>query len=181
MVEFGRQTRTLHTSSSNSVFSILMHSSLLHTATTHRHPLSWKLPEKESIIPSGRRKLFFKSVIAYSSLGTSLDCCESDGNGRPRHVSPIRLPFVIRSPAKVSRFLWDGDCLQLVSVDGGGGTSSFELDSNGFLKLFRICSFAVRDFLIPQQVAENYMDYVKWKFLHRVFSSALQVLATQVY
>ncbi|XP_054824695.1 protein root UVB sensitive 4 isoform X2 [Prosopis cineraria] len=35
------------------------------------------------------------------------------------------------------------------------------------------------DFLIPQQVADSYMDYVKWKFLHRVFSSALQVLATQ--
>ncbi|XP_028799198.1 protein root UVB sensitive 4 isoform X2 [Neltuma alba] len=35
------------------------------------------------------------------------------------------------------------------------------------------------DFLIPQQVADSYMDYVRWKFLHRVFSSALQVLATQ--
>lgn len=158
--------------------------SALHTATTHRHSLSWKLPEtypiaKESI-PSSR-KLFFKPVTAYSSLRTSVDC-ESDGGVEkgPRPLSPVRLPFVIRSPAKVSRYFWDGDCLQLVSVDGGASSFEFDFD-NGFRKLFGICSFAVRDFLIPQQVAENYMDYVKWKFLHRVFSSALQVLATQVY
>ncbi|KAM3711737.1 hypothetical protein ACB098_01G131900 [Castanea mollissima] len=43
----------------------------------------------------------------------------------------------------------------------------------------RLCSSAVRDFFIPKQVSGNYMDYVKWKLLHRVFSSALQVLATQ--
>ncbi|KAF7825728.1 protein root UVB sensitive 4 isoform X1 [Senna tora] len=159
--------------------------SAFRTATTLPHPLSWKLPEsysiaKESSIPNSRKQFFKPVITTYSSLRTSVDC-ESDGGGveeGPRGVSPVRLPFVIRSPAKVSRYLWDGDCLQLVSVDGGASSFEFEFES-GFRKLFRICSFAVRDFFIPQQVAENYLDYVKWKFLHRVFSSALQVLATQ--
>ncbi|WKA12740.1 hypothetical protein VitviT2T_030097 [Vitis vinifera] len=32
---------------------------------------------------------------------------------------------------------------------------------------------------IPQKVSGNYKNYVKRKFLHRVFRSAFQVLATQ--
>ncbi|GMY19347.1 protein root UVB sensitive 4-like, partial [Fagus crenata] len=88
--------------------------------------------------------------------------------------------------------------LQLVRVDGGassfsfdfddgfrkmfrlGGASSFLFDFNdGFRKMFRLCGSAFRDFFILKQVSGNYMDYVKWKFLQRVFSLALQVLATQ--
>ncbi|KAJ6733016.1 RUS1 FAMILY PROTEIN C16ORF58 [Salix koriyanagi] len=57
-----------------------------------------------------------------------------------------------------------------------GVQGSFPLDfEDAFRKLVRV----IKDFLIPKQVPENYMGYVKWKFLHRVFSSALQVLATQ--
>lgn len=69
--------------------------------------------------------------------------------------------------------------MQLVSVDGGASSFRFESDDQ-FRKLFKICSLTVRDFFIPKQVSGNYMGYVKWKFLHRLFSSALQVLATQV-
>ena len=69
--------------------------------------------------------------------------------------------------------------LQLVRVDGGASSFSFDFD-DGFQKMFKLCGLAFRDFFIPRQVSGNYMDYVKWKFLHRVFSSALWVLATQV-
>ena len=69
--------------------------------------------------------------------------------------------------------------MQLVCVDGGVSSFSFDFD-DGFQKMFRLCSSAVQDFFIPKQVSGNYMDHVKWKLLHRVFSSALQVLATQV-
>ncbi|KAI9107178.1 hypothetical protein K1719_021787 [Acacia pycnantha] len=121
----------------------------LHTAWPCCHHLSWKHPRtcylsNELILNCS--KLFFKPVTAYSSLRTHLDS-ESDGGVEkgPHSTLPVSLPFVIRSPTKVSR---------------------------------RCCS-VIRDFLIPQQVADSYMDYVRWKFLHRVFSSALQVLATQ--
>lgn len=153
--------------------------SSLHTSSTNRHHLSVKLPSTCTLSNEFRinnSKLYFKPVTAYSSLRTCLDS-EPDGGGNEE----ISLPFVIRSSTKVSRYLWDGACLRMVSVDGGSSLSSCKkFDSeNDLHKLWRICCFTVRDFLIPQQVADCYIDFVKWKFLHRVFSSALQVLATQ--
>ena len=87
--------------------------------------------------------------------------------------------MVIRRSGSVFRYFWDGNRLQLACVDGGVSSFSFDFD-DGFQKMFRLCSSAVQYFFIPKQVSGNYMDYVKWKLLHRVFSLALQVLATQV-
>ncbi|KAL3526721.1 hypothetical protein ACH5RR_011377 [Cinchona calisaya] len=92
-----------------------------------------------------------------------------------------RLPIVIRDSGSVLRYFWDGSGLKLVSLDG----NSFSLwDSclnfeDAARKLARICGSALRNFFLPREVSGNYLEYVKWKFLHRVFSSALQVLATQ--
>ncbi|MCI66391.1 UPF0420 protein, partial [Trifolium medium] len=84
----------------------------------------------------------------------------------------VRLPFVIRSSTKVTRFFWNGSCLELVTVGGGGGGGG-SADEDNDDGLFRVFGCIVRDFFIPREVTENYMDYVKWKLLHRVFSSAL--------
>ena len=157
---------------------------ILHTATNCHHPTLWPLLGTSSatkkLVPSNR-KLFFKEVTAYSSLKTSFDY-ESDGSTEegPEPASAVCLPFVIHSSTKVSRCFWDGEYLKLVSVDGSASSFNFNSD-NGFHKIFKICSLVVRDFFIPRQVTENYMDYVRWKFLHRIFSSSLQVLATQVH
>lgn len=86
--------------------------------------------------------------------------------------------MVIRRSGSVSRYLWDGEDLKLVSLDGSA--FSFDDFEDGFRKLFRICSGSIRNFFLPREISGNYLEYVKWKFLHRVFSSALQVLATQV-
>ncbi|GMI86436.1 ROOT UV-B SENSITIVE 4 [Hibiscus trionum] len=91
--------------------------------------------------------------------------------------NPTKLPVVIRRHGKVLRYFWDGNRVRLLSLDGGGSSGAsfcFNLD-----KVAEASSLAVRNFFIPKQVSENYIGYVKWKFLHRVFSSALQVLATQ--
>jgi hypothetical protein len=71
--------------------------------------------------------------------------------------------------------------LELLCVDEEEDDStSFCLGlDDGFWKLIRLTSSAAKDFFLPKQVSDNYISYVKWKFLHRVFSSALQVLATQ--
>ncbi|XP_061367025.1 protein root UVB sensitive 4 [Gastrolobium bilobum] len=151
----------------------------LHIATIHPHPISWNLlgthPTTKESIPSNQN-LFLRRVLACSSLRTSFNCDSNGGveKGLPP-TSPIRLPFVVRSPTKVSRFFWNGGCLQLVSVDGSAASSDVDFD----VTLFRVCGSVVKDFFIPRQVSGNYMDYVKWKLLHRIFSSALQVLATQ--
>ena len=96
-------------------------------------------------------------------------------------TSPTLLPVVIRQSDGVSRYFWDGNDLKLVSVDGKPVYfDSFDDLRDGCRRLFRSCSLCVRNFLLPREINENYLEYVKWKFLHRVFSSALQVLATQV-
>ncbi|CAL5192017.1 unnamed protein product [Lathyrus oleraceus] len=146
----------------------------LQKPTNFTHPVSWNLlrnnPTSKRSKPN-YKNLKFKRVQVFSSLRTSLDCVSSDG-GVEKGLQPIRLPFVVRSPTKVTRFFWNGGCLELVVVDGGSGCS----DEDG---LVRVVGSVVRDFFIPRDVTENYMDYVKWKLIHRVFSSALQVLATQ--
>lgn len=82
---------------------------------------------------------------------------------------------MVRGPTEVSRFFWSGNCLQeAVTVDGARGRGR-GADVDFADRLVR----AVWGFFIPRRVAGNYVEYVKWKLLHRVFSSALQVLATQ--
>ncbi|KAL6499215.1 Protein root UVB sensitive 4 [Orobanche hederae] len=94
----------------------------------------------------------------------------------------LNLPVAIRHSGTVSRYFWDGKELKLVAVDGMNAFSLSEFSSNfgdGMRKLGKVCLDAVRNFFLPREISENYLEYVKWKFLHRVFSSALQVLATQ--
>lgn len=99
----------------------------------------------------------------------------------PSPTSPTPLPVIIHHSDGVSRYFWDGNDLKLVSVDGNRFCfDSFDDIEDGFRRLFRSCRLGVRNFLFPRKINENYLEYVKWKFLHRVFSSALQVLATQV-
>ncbi|KAF8051830.1 hypothetical protein N665_1662s0003 [Sinapis alba] len=116
------------------------------------------------------------------SLRTSIDF-EQEGASKevvPSNVTR-RLPIVIKSSGRVSRYFLKGDSLELVCIDEDDDTTSFSprrLDIE-FLKLIKLSSLAAKDFFIPKQVSDSYISYVKWKFLHRVFSSALQVLATQ--
>ncbi|GMY27445.1 protein root UVB sensitive 4-like [Fagus crenata] len=101
----------------------------------------------------------------------------------PEPASPSRLLVVmrlqlVRVDGDASSFLFDfNDGFRKMFKLGGALSFSFDFD-DGFRKMFRLCGSAFRDFFIPKQVSGNYMDYVKWKFLHRVFSLALQVLAT---
>ncbi|CAA0814338.1 Protein root UVB sensitive 4 [Striga hermonthica] len=94
----------------------------------------------------------------------------------------LNLPVVIRRSGRVSGYFWDGKELKLASVDEINvlSLSNSSLNFEGEMrKLSRVCVSAVRNFFLPREVSDNYLEYVKWKFLHRVFSSALQVLATQ--
>ncbi|KAL1219080.1 Protein root UVB sensitive 4 [Cardamine amara subsp. amara] len=123
----------------------------------------------------------FSSRKYAKSLRTSIDF-EHQGISKEELVvlSNVtrRLPIVIKRSGKVSRYLVKEDSLELLCVDDDTTSFGFGFD-DGFLKLIKLLSSVVKDFFIPKQVNENYISYVKWKFLHRVFSSALQVLATQ--
>ncbi|XP_015890090.2 protein root UVB sensitive 4 isoform X1 [Ziziphus jujuba] len=159
-----------------------MQSSFYTPTNTHHLPIPWKIPETQfttqKCVPKTRKRPF-RAFNITNSLRTSIGYEPEETVGKePGHTKECRLPVVIQRSGKVSRYFWDGGSLQLVGVDGGATSFSFDFD-DGFRRLYRICTMAVRDFFIPKKVSDNYMDYVKWKFLHRVFSSALQVLATQ--
>ncbi|KAL9464386.1 hypothetical protein AB3S75_002064 [Citrus x aurantiifolia] len=149
-------------------------------SSSHQFQLPWKYAKPPQCI-SKTLKFTSKKTLTFAanSLRTSINYePEESLNKGPEPAGPTKLPVVVRGSGRVSRYFWDGNCLQLISVDGGASSFRFESDDQ-FRKLFKICSLTVRDFFIPKQVSGNYMGYVKWKFLHRLFSSALQVLATQ--
>lgn len=142
---------------------------------SHHFQTPWTIHRTRLTTPKPTPKFLTLSTTNSRSLRTSIDCePEESLGGEPP------LPVVVHSSGRVSRYSWDGDGLRLVGVDGRS-TVSFGLDfDEGFRGLGRACRLGVRDFFIPKNVSESYLEYVKWKFLHRIFSSALQVLATQV-
>ncbi|KAK4601173.1 hypothetical protein RGQ29_010652 [Quercus rubra] len=149
-----------------------MQSTFYTAYNSHHFPPPWKSLEPNCItsksIPYYKPQNRFKTLTLTNLLRIPLgyepeEDIELLPRPKPKPAPPSRLPVVIRRSGSVFRYFWDGNHLQLACVDGG--VSSF--------------SSAVQDFFIPKQVSGNYMDYVTWKLLHRVFSSALQVLATQ--
>lgn len=150
---------------------------------SHHFPFPWKTTHFKFIQNPTSKTLqqpFPKTLNLSNSLKTSFNY-ESEEVQKGDDPPPVtaRLPVVIRKPGSVFRYFWDGNGLRLVRVDGGNLPTSAGFDDK-FGNLLSFCRLGVRNFFIPQRVSGNYLDYVKWKFLHRVFSSALQVLATQV-
>ncbi|XP_008790336.2 protein root UVB sensitive 4 isoform X1 [Phoenix dactylifera] len=91
--------------------------------------------------------------------------------------SLLPLPVVVHRAGKSSRYLWDGAHLRLEGFDREPA-DGFRFGDE-FQRLFQMLGEAIRHLFVPRQVQDNYMGYLKWKVLHRVSSSALQVLATQ--
>ncbi|KAH8503460.1 hypothetical protein H0E87_014656 [Populus deltoides] len=151
-------------------------------AAINYHQLNFQWKSQKPI--SRKFKTSPKILPLTNSLRTSINYEPEEGldkvPGSPGSEpnSVLRLPVVIRQSGRVSRYIYEGNSLKLVSLDGGAGSFSLDFE-DAFRKLVRVSGFGIKDFFIPKQVPENYMGYVKWKFLHRVFSSALQVLATQ--
>ncbi|KAI4385087.1 hypothetical protein MLD38_003149 [Melastoma candidum] len=104
-----------------------------------------------------------------------------EGFDAPETQSSLELPLAVKSSGNVCRYVWRGGCLELVRVVDDVARGE-EFGGDWFGELRRVgegCVEAVKAFFLPKQVSGNYLQYVKWKLLHRVFSSALQVLATQ--
>ncbi|GAB4848918.1 hypothetical protein Ancab_003730 [Ancistrocladus abbreviatus] len=146
-----------------------------------RFPLKSLFPNKISLstLCHPQPKFSFKVASLSNSLKSSYNSeFQQFFKDKEQSISKSLLPVVVSKDGRVSRYFWNGSSLELIHVDGIASKSCLDFDY-GFGKLLRICASGLRDFFIPKQVNGNYIDYVKWKFLHRVFSSTLQVLATQ--
>ncbi|KAF6155748.1 hypothetical protein GIB67_007395 [Kingdonia uniflora] len=148
-----------------------MQSSLYSPSETFfQHQIPWKT---STLLNPKPQSLFFKNPKPHNpkpsnSLKTSSSAFVSNRGGE-EPPTLLNLPVAIHSRSgKVFRYLWDGTNLQLVNLNG--------VSSNWLTFNYKT---AIWDFFIPRRVNENYLNYVKWKFFHRIFSSALQVLATQ--
>ncbi|KAK4488349.1 hypothetical protein RD792_004107, partial [Penstemon davidsonii] len=113
-----------------------------------------------------------KTSLKPLALSNSLKTSFKSNNHEYQKEENFNLPIAVRHSGTVSRYFWDGKQLGLVSVNGVNSFSWWDFSLN--------FEQGVRNFFLPREVSENYIQYVKWKFLHRVSSSALQVLATQV-
>ncbi|CAN6447683.1 unnamed protein product [Victoria cruziana] len=97
-----------------------------------------------------------------------------------QEAEPTCISIRIHRGASSSRFVLSGSRLRESSVN------HHELSFNGseeFIRFFsswaEISLSALKKLFIPLKVAPSYMDYLRWKFVHRICSSSLQVLATQ--
>ncbi|XP_073141773.1 protein root UVB sensitive 4 isoform X2 [Henckelia pumila] len=150
------------------------------------HSLNMPSPKitKPTIPKTSFKSFILPKISSRTSFSCSHDFHEKFHSCRLNDEVPetFGFPFVVRHSGTVSRYVWDRRELKLVSDNGINGFRfwDFFIDcEDGVRKLGGFCWSAVRNFFLPREVSENYLEYVKWKFLHRVFSSALQVLATQ--
>ena len=118
-----------------------------------------------------------------SGLGKSsrknahLFCEFKVGNGNSeKERKPIFLPIVVQRSGKSSRLTLESETLRLIDCD----QEPQGLLDDGLARFVQIFAAQIRELFVPRHVQDNYAGYLKWKFLHRVFSSCLQVLATQV-
>ncbi|XP_057868477.2 protein root UVB sensitive 4 isoform X2 [Cryptomeria japonica] len=86
------------------------------------------------------------------------------------------VPILVHNKGVSLRYAWDGQYLLLEK-------HLKILEAKSFKQFLKDCLRRVRlimlSLFVPEQVTSNYMDFLKWKFVHRIFSSAIQVQSTQ--
>ncbi|XP_059283137.1 protein root UVB sensitive 4 isoform X2 [Lycium ferocissimum] len=151
----------------------------LNKLTHYPSCFSW-IPDKPHI--PNKLKTSINSPSLSNSLKTSLNFEEEKKLNKQEETSiPFYLPVLVCNSDNRFRYIWDGKDLKLVFLDGNAfSLSDFCCNFEDTVqKLVKICNLGLRNFFLPREVSHNYLEYVKWKFVHRVSSSALQVLATQ--
>ncbi|KAL2603170.1 hypothetical protein R1flu_017177 [Riccia fluitans] len=100
---------------------------------------------------------------------------------RKWNKSEIRkLPIYFHKEGQQFQYAWDGRAFFLEPVETldpkvAGAVSIREFYQLSTRKILR----TLRRTFVPEQVRPHYISYMKWKFLHRVLSSILQVQCTQ--
>lgn len=88
----------------------------------------------------------------------------------------LHLPILVQNRGVSLQYAWDGQRLLLVKDSRRHRTKSLREFLKDYVKRLRSVAMTL---FVPQQVNSNYIYYLKWKFVHRIFSSAIQFQATQ--
>eukprot|EP01018_Ginkgo_biloba_P002863 Gb_07487 [translate_table: standard] len=116
------------------------------------------------------------------SFNLNLHACMKDvrpdwlKQGQKQKKELVRLPIVVHGKGSSLQYAWDGQRLLLVKDLERNDAEGMNQWLKNCIKRMR---FVTSSIFVPQQVQSNYIHYLKWKFVHRIFSSALQVQATQ--
>lgn len=96
-----------------------------------------------------------------------------------------RFPVFFEEEGERLQYAWDGDTLRIVPVDQKREASVHAPQTQGQVpKVVQDTADrigrALRRTFVPENVRTHYLVYMKWKFLHRMASSIIQVQGTQV-
>lgn len=129
-----------------------------------------------------------KQKVKYSlsqrkPLKLNLQACRTDTfpdwprqEHKHKQNEPLHLPILVQNRGVSLRYVWEGQRLLLVKNSRRHSTQSLRKFLKDHVKWLRSVVMAL---FVPQQVQSNYIYYLKWKLVHRIFSSAIQFQATQ--
>lgn len=158
---------------------------------------SWKDKTKVEYTVSNRNSLnpnlqtclyWHKQKVKYSlsqrkPLKLNLQACRTDTfpdwpkqEHKHKQNEPLHLPILVQNRGVSLRYVWEGQRLLLVKNSRRHSKQSLRKFLKDHVKWLRS---VVMTLFVPQQVQSNYIYYLKWKLVHRIFSSALQFQATQ--
>lgn len=151
--------------------------------------VEYSLSNRNSFNPNLQTCLYcHKQKVKYSEtqrkpFKLNLQACRTDTfpdwpkqEHKHKENEPLHLPILVQNRGVSLRYVWDGQRLLLMKNSRRHRTKSLRKFLEDHLKWLRS---VVMTLFVPQQVQSNYIYYLKWKFVHRIFSSAIQFQATQ--
>ncbi|KAH9301488.1 hypothetical protein KI387_013071, partial [Taxus chinensis] len=88
----------------------------------------------------------------------------------------VYLPILVHKKGVSLQYAWNGQCFLSEKDLKTREAKSLKHSLKDYVRRARL---SISSLFVPDQVPSNYMNYLKWKFVHRIFSSAIQVQATQ--
>lgn len=151
--------------------------------------VEYPLSNRNSFNPNLQTCLYWhKQKVKYSlsqrkPLKLNLQACRTDTfpdwprqEHKHKQNEPLHLPILVQNRGVSLRYVWEGQRLLLVKNSRRHSTQSLRKFLEDHVKWLRS---VVMTLFVPQQVQSNYIYYLKWKLVHRIFSSAIQFQATQ--
>lgn len=130
--------------------------------------------QKQKVRYSLSQRKPFKLNLQACMTDTCPDWPKQEHNHKQKEL--LHLPILVQTRGVSLQYAWDGQRLLLVKDSGRHRTESLREYLTDYVKRLRSVVMAL---FVPQRVHSNYMYYLKWKFVHRIFSSAIQFQATQ--
>eukprot|EP00249_Psilotum_nudum_P009162 c21745_g1_i1 orf=102-1685(-) len=122
---------------------------------------------------SAKARLYLPSLVNDRLQGGGVEpCCEK--------YQMKRLPILLHKGSRRFQYAWDGQGLRVVEDLRALPSDSSVVYPHDWVGLcVNRMAQMIKSVFVPDHVRPNYMAYVRWKCLHRIFSSALQVQCTQ--